>query len=132
MHPILKVKRESKALAKTNGISHKQALYQIAFQNGFSSWTEYRSYIDTYWYPKMSSFLNIWFSNYSEAKNYLLENGGYLLTYKGKYFIANSDYIEYIGFNPNDPVWKQVNFDLSSNNALEKFFKYYKNNKNAD
>tara|TARA_B100001971_G_scaffold215185_1_gene259342 strand:- start:13136 stop:13555 length:420 start_codon:yes stop_codon:yes gene_type:complete len=124
-HPILMAKQEAKKLAKTSGIQLKQALKQIAFQNGFDDWSSYKKHIDTYWSPKGSPFLNQWFANLDQAKSYHMQNGGFLLTFKGQYFVTNAEYIEYIGFDPRDQVWQTVQYDLSSSESLKTFFKYY-------
>lgn len=125
MNPILWAKREAKKLAKFNGIQLKEAQKQLAYQNGFSDWISYKKHIDVFWYQKMSPFLNQWFAHYDEAKLYQNRNGGYLLTFRGQYFVAEREYIHHIGFDPDDSVWRLIDHDVSQNINLEKFFKYY-------
>ncbi|MFG1492694.1 hypothetical protein [Halobacteriovorax sp. ZH4_bin.1] len=124
MNPVLTAKREAKKFAKLNGIPLKQAQKQLAYQNGYSDWKSYKNRIDTFWYQKSSPFLTHWFAKYSEAKNYQKENGGYLLTFRGQFFVAQKEYILHMGLDPDDSVWELIDFDVSSNNSLEKFFKY--------
>lgn len=129
MHPILQAKREAKRIAQLNGIKLKQAQKQLAYQNGFSNWESYKKHIDIFWYQKSSPFLTHWFATFDEAKCYQQQNHGYLLTYRGQYLVVDKDYIQYIGFDPDDPVWVIIDFDVSSNNSLEKFFKYHQKRK---
>lgn len=125
MNPILKAKRLAKQIAKQQDMPLKSALVQLAQQEGFATWPEYKKNIDDFWYKKSSPFLNSWFASYTEAKAFQVEEGGYLLTYKGQFFVAQADYIEFIGLNPEDPIWPILKYDLTSTNALEKFFKRY-------
>lgn len=125
MNPILKAKYQAKTLAKLNGIQLKQAQKQLAYQNGYPNWESYKKRIDTFWYQKHTPFLTEWFTNYRAAKDFRKQIQGYLLTYRGQFFVVDKEYISFIGFDPDDSIWKLINFDVSSNNALEKFHKYY-------
>lgn len=125
MNSILKAKKQAKVLSKEKKLKLKDALSLIAKQNDYPDWKSYKDSLDTYWYQKGSPFLNHWFVLYSEAQDFKKENGGYLLTYKGQYFIASAEYIEYIGIDPLDSVWVAINFDVASSQALEKFNNYY-------
>ena len=112
-------------------IKLKEALELIGKENGFSNWKNYKDSLDTFWYSKSSPFLNQWFSNHKEAKHFQSESGGFLLTYKGQYFVALNDYIEYLGIDPHAEIWKIINYDVSSSNALEKFYDFYISTKGA-
>lgn len=125
MNPVLKAKRDAKKFAKLNGIQLKQAQKQLAFQNGYDDWESYKKRIDTFWYRKSSPFLTEWFTSHDEAKSFQSKNSGYLLTYRGQFFVVEREYISHIGYDPDDPVWEVIDFDVSSNNAIEKFFKYH-------
>lgn len=127
MSSILDAKEQAKKISKTKKMKLKDALALVAKENNFSDWKSYKNSLDTFWYQKHSPFLTHWFVKYIEAKTFQNDNDGYLLTYKGQYFVASKDYIEYIGIDPNDTVWEAIDYDVSTSNALEKFHNYYKN-----
>ena len=126
MNPILKAKQEAKKISKAEGMKLKDALLALAKEHQFPDWKSYKNSLDTFWYQKSSPFLTQWFIQHSEAHEFRKKNGGFLLTYKGQYFVASSDYIEFLGLDPKDPVWEAIGHDVSSSNALEKFHNYYK------
>lgn len=125
MNPIIKAKKYAREISKTQKIQMKEALKVVAKENGFSDWKSYKNSIDTFWYSKFSPFLNHWFVSYSKALTFRKKQGGYLLTYKGQFFVASKNYIEHLGLDPDDNVWKLISYDVSSSNSLEKFFKYF-------
>ncbi len=124
MKSIIEIKKQARALSKEKGIQLKQALELLAKENGFSTWKDYKNSLDTFWYSKSSSFLNHWFTLHREALDYQKEHGGYLLTYKGQYFIASAEYIEHLGIDSKAEVWQRINFDVSNSNALEKIYEF--------
>jgi hypothetical protein len=125
MNKILKAKEEARKISKKSKLKLKDALVLIAKENQFSDWKSYKDSIDTYWYQSSSPFLNHWFVKHSEAFEFKAKSGGYLLTYKGQYFIASKEYIEFLGLDPDDSVWEAINYDVSSSAALQKFNDYY-------
>lgn len=125
MNPILRLREQARRLSKQQNLRLKDALNAVAQEQGHPDWKTCKDALDTFWYPKMSAFLNHWFANYKEAQQHQKQFGGYLLTYKGQYFVASEDYVQGLGFDPKDPVWLAVNYDLSSSNSLEKFHRYY-------
>lgn len=126
MNDVLKAKELARKISKEKKIKLKDALAMIAKENKFDSWKSYKNFLDTFWYQKSSPFLNHWFSTHAEAQAFRQANGGYLLTYKGQYFVASEDYIEFLGLDSHDPIWEAIGFDVSSSNALEKFQNYYR------
>jgi hypothetical protein len=88
-------------------IKRKHALLLIAVENGFHSWLDLKMQVNFI----VGGYLNSWFSNYPEAKSYLLSTGGFLLPYKNQFFICNKHYIKQIGFEPDDPDWKLIGYD---------------------
>jgi len=122
MKSIIEAKKRARLLGKSKNIKLKEALELVAVENDFTSWKDYKNSLDTFWYEKSSSFLNHWFSTHSEASEYRKEYGGYLLTYKGQYFVASAQYIEHLGLDAKDDVWEAINFDVSTSNALEKVY----------
>jgi len=125
MKSIIEAKKQAKILSKKTGIQLKDALEQIAQQNKFKTWKDYKNSLDTFWYEKASPFLNHWFTIYEDAKNFQKTHSGFLLTYKGQYFVASSDYIQHLGIDPSADIWKRIDYDVSSASSLEKFFEYY-------
>jgi hypothetical protein len=129
MKSIIEAKKLAQILSKEKGIKLKQALELLAKENNFSTWKDYKNSLDTFWYEKSSSFLNHWFTQHQEALDYQKQYGGYLLTYKGQYFVASADYIEHLGIDSKHEIWKRIDFDVSSSNALEKVYEYLISNK---
>lgn len=125
MNPIIRLRAKARWLSKQQDIKLKDALQQIAIEEGYSDWKLCKNALDTFWYQKPSAYLNHWFAKHAEAEQHKDIYGGYLLTYKGQYFVASKDYIEHIGFSASDPIWGVINYDVSTSNALEKFHAYY-------
>lgn len=125
MKSILEAKKLAKKLSKKENIQMKEALQRVAQDNGFQLWKDYKDSLDVFWYPKGSAFLNHWFVKYADAKEYQVSNGGYLLTYKGQYFVASKDYVSSLGIDPEDEVWEDLERDVSHSNALKKLRKFF-------
>ena len=85
-------------------IKRKHALAVIAIENGFNSWTDLKMQIHFI----VGGYLNLWFTNYAEAKSHLESAGGFLLPYKHQFFICNANYIRQIGFGSDDSDWKLI------------------------
>jgi hypothetical protein len=60
---------------------------------------------------QMDAVLNRWFTSYEEARLSLESEGGYLLPYKGQYFVTMSEGIRELGLDPNDPDWDLIGRD---------------------
>jgi len=125
MKSIIEAKKHAHFLSKKKGIKLKEALEHIAQENNFSTWKDYKNSLDTFWYKKSSPFLNHWFSLHEEAKEFQKNNSGFLLTYKGQYFVVSDDYIRHFGIDPDAEIWKVIDYDVSPANSFEKFFQYY-------
>lgn len=124
MKSIIESKKQARILAKQQGIKLKQALEILAHQHQFPDWKSYKNSLDTFWYSQSSAYLNHWFASHKDALMYLEQHQGYLLTYKGDYFVATAEYIEHLGIDPNAEVWKVINYDVSHSNAIEKMYQY--------
>lgn len=61
--------------------------------------------------PRMDAVLNRWFTSYEEARASLESEGGYLLPYKGQFFITEGEGIQELGLDPNDPDWALIGWD---------------------
>ncbi|MEC9283269.1 MAG: hypothetical protein VX642_11180 [Bdellovibrionota bacterium] len=129
MKSIIEAKKQAKNLAKLKKLKLKEALEMVAKENDHASWKEFKNSIDTYWYDKASPFLTQWFTNHREAKSFQVDIDGFLLTYKGQYFVVDSNYIEFLGLDPENEVWRKINRDVSSAEALDKVFDYLKKSK---
>lgn len=128
MKSIAELKKQTRKLSKESNIKLKDALELISQNQNSSSWREFRSKGDTFWYKKSSPFLNLWFSVYEEANKYQEKSGGYLLTYRGQYFIATESYVDFLGIDSRAEVWKKISFDVSPSNSFDKMYDYLKNN----
>ncbi|MFA6456814.1 MAG: hypothetical protein WCW40_08335 [Bacteroidota bacterium] len=102
----------------------KHALTVLAEENGYHSWTELKSAIDDaaetsplaeiteQFYPKgFTTYWNIWFAKYSQAKKVLLEGKGYLLPFKNQCFIVEEHFVDSIGLPHTLPEWKEIGND---------------------
>jgi hypothetical protein len=61
--------------------------------------------------PRMDAVLNRWFTNYEEARASLDSEGGYLLPYKGHFFVTQSEGIRELGLDPEDSDWELIGWD---------------------
>ncbi len=102
----------------------KTALHVIAAENSYASWNELKAALDTaaerspfaepsdHFYPKgFTTYWNIWFAKYSQAKKVLTDGGGYLLPYKNQYFIVEEHFIDSIGLHHTLPEWRSIGND---------------------
>lgn len=103
-------------------IKRKQALAVIAIEKGFKSWSELKCQLPFI----RGGFLNQWFKNYGDAKNYLQSNGGFLLPFQNQYFVCDNDYINNLGFNSEDKDWQLINFDWVQPKNKEAWQRLYK------
>jgi hypothetical protein len=124
MNSIIEIKKKAKILSKKQNIKIKEALEHISIENGFTQWKDYRNSLDTFWYKKFTPFLTEWFTTHSDAKKYQSIKGGFLLTYKGQYFVVDENYIEFLGINPKADIWKVINYDVSTSNSYDKIYEY--------
>lgn len=102
----------------------KHAFSVIAEENGYASWTELKFALDQaaetsplaeikeQFYPKgFTTYWNIWFAKYSQAKKVLSEGKGFLLPYKNQYFIVEEHFVDSIGLPHTLPEWKSIGND---------------------
>lgn len=106
-----------------DAIQHKHALTVIAVENGYESWADLKqalevaassplAEIDEQFYPKsFTTYWNIWFAKYSQAKKVLDEGKGYLLPYKHQFFICEEHFVDSIGIPHTLPEWKLIGHD---------------------
>lgn len=117
-----KGKTQVEILKNIKIIRLKDALAVIAEEYGHRSWTllkkklEYREKKknpdNSFLYPpRCRGFFNNWYRNYSEAKSKLEEYGGFLLSYGEDFFIADKNYIEALGLDPNDSDWEKIGWN---------------------
>ena len=67
---------------------------------------------DSLWYqPDLDVFLNRWFASYTEARKSLENEGGFLLPYKGQFFVCEAGLIRALGLEPDDPDWERIGRD---------------------
>ena len=117
MNIVERTRKQAKRLSKQTGIRRKQALETLARDNGFVSWKAMKDYHDVRWYPCDSPFLNHWFSTWREAQTFHDKNGGYLLTYRGHYFVCQKEYIVHLGLDPLAPYWQKINYSVCHSRA---------------
>jgi hypothetical protein len=128
MKSIIEFKKQAKILSKKRNLKLKDALDIVSKENDHSDWKSFRNSLDTFWYKSSSPFLTEWFTTHIEATKHKTTNGGYLLTYKGQYFVVDSEYINFLGLDPDADIWRLINYDVSSSNAFDKFYEYMKKN----
>jgi len=59
----------------------------------------------------MDAVVNRWFTTYEAALSSLRHEGGYLLPYKGQFFVTLAEGIRELGLDPDDPDWEKVGWD---------------------
>jgi hypothetical protein len=59
----------------------------------------------------MDVFLNRWFTNYDASRAERDAAGGYLLPYRGHYFVADAAAVRELGLDPADPDWERIGWD---------------------
>lgn len=124
MDRLVKFKAAAKLHAKQNNIKIKDALEILAKEEGYSSWKKCKDEMDTLWYK--GAYLNHWFVRHEEAKEHQNSFGGYILPYKGQYFVVERDYIVNLGLDPDHKVWERVAYDATTSNATNKLAKVFK------
>lgn len=101
-------------------LTRGRCLRTIARELGFQGWAhltrvlrgESQEDFGTLLYPPgASAHWNIWSAHYREAARIRAEHGGYLLAYKRHFFIADGDYIETLGLDPNAAHWLAIGRD---------------------
>ncbi len=107
-----------------NDLQLKHALNVIAVENNYESWNELKSALDNaaetsplaeiieQFYPKgYTTYWNIWFAKYSQAKRVLTEGKGFLLPYKNQFFIVEEHFVDSIGLPHTLPEWNEIGND---------------------
>ena len=107
-----------------NDLQLKHSFNVIAVENGYASWAELKTALDhaaetsplaeikEQFYPKgFTTYWNIWFAKYSQAKKVLSEGKGFLLPYKNQYFIVEEHFVDSIGLPHTLPEWKEIGND---------------------
>lgn len=101
-------------LADVDFYQLKHAYWVLAVENNYETWQQYRDAIireECMYTGSAGAFLNVWFANYDEAKNYQLEKGGYLLPYRKDYFVCNEALIQELGLAEYKKEWEEINYD---------------------
>lgn len=107
---------DKEAMSIINQAKRKHALIIVAKLHGFSSWNQFKkmhegliseSFVDIY----QGGFLNNWFASYQEAKAHQNNFQGFLLPYKKQFFICDADFINFIGFDADNPDWSLIAYD---------------------
>ena len=91
----------------------KHAQWAVALEEGQRDWKTLKDAADFFWYPRHSAHLNAWYARYDDARACLDQNGGYLLTHHGKYFVCEAGYVRSLGLDPDDPRWTAVGYDVA-------------------
>ncbi len=60
---------------------------------------------------RMDAVLNRWYTTYEDARTSLQSEGGYLLPYRGQYFVTLREGIRELGLDPDDPDWSRIGWD---------------------
>ncbi len=59
----------------------------------------------------MDAIVNRWFTTYEAARASLETGGGYLLPYRGQYFVTEREGIRELGLDPDDTDWERIGRD---------------------
>jgi len=100
-------------LSEPERVKLKHAQWAVAIEEGHRDWKTLKDAADFFWYPRMSMHLNAWYARYDDARACLDQNGGYLLTHHGKYFVCEAGYVRSLGLDPDDLRWKAIGHDIA-------------------
>ncbi len=102
----------------------KHALSVIALENGYESWAELKSALETaadtsplaevkdQFYPAGSSrFWNNWFASYKKAKEVHAKSGGFMLPFRNQFFICEEGFVNALGLSSSSEEWQMIGFD---------------------
>lgn len=114
----------SRTDVRTDELQLKDSLAVVAAENGYATWTELKGALDRaaessplaeikdQFYPKgFTTYWNIWFAKYAQAKKVLQDGGGYLLPYRNQYFIVEEHFVDSIGIPHTLPEWETIGRD---------------------
>ncbi|HXS35697.1 MAG TPA: hypothetical protein VN721_03290 [Flavipsychrobacter sp.] len=132
--PFPKFSNADEVIENRSSIRLKHALTIIALENVYGNWELLKNKVimeDCLFHNAPSSFLNVWFNNYEDAKHYQKDNGGYLLQYRKDYVISQKEYIEAIDLGEMEEEWSAIGYDWAnpdSKTAWDKLFEKAKHN----
>lgn len=110
--------------SRPGALQLKDALAVVAAENGYGTWAELKGALDRaaetsplaeikdQFYPKgFTTYWNIWFAKYAQAKKVLQDGGGYLLPFRSQYFIVEEHFVDSIGIPHTLPEWEAIGRD---------------------
>ena len=59
----------------------------------------------------MDAVVNRWFTTYEKARASLDAEGGYLLPYRGQFFVTTQEGIRELRLDPDDADWARIGWD---------------------
>ncbi len=99
-------------------VKRRLCLNVIAMELGFRTWATLAHAMEgdegggdfgTILCPgRMIAHQNIWLADYKEAVEIHREHGGYLLGYRRQFFIADGDYLQDLGLDPERDEWERM------------------------
>ena len=99
-------------------VKRRLCLNVIAMELGFRTWAALAHVMEgdqvggdfgTILCPdRMIVHQNIWLADYQEAQQIHREHGGYLLGYRRQFFIADGDYLQDLGLDPEREEWDRM------------------------
>lgn len=117
----------TKSRIPLDGLQRKTCLNVIAKQQGFADWRHAKTVLGgeaspdqdqgSFWHDaNCTGFLNNWFAQYQEARDYLRQHPDmYLLPYKKQYMVVAENFIKAINLSDHcAPYWKAMGHDLVS------------------
>ncbi|MBW7887618.1 MAG: hypothetical protein H3C35_04535 [Bacteroidetes bacterium] len=125
--PFAGLSKENNNLLET--LQLKDAFSLLALESGYASWNELKSALDhaaetsslaeisDQFYPKgFTTYWNIWFAKYSQAKKVLVEalstkKKMFLLPFKNQFFLVEEHFVDSIGIPHTLPEWKTIGND---------------------
>ncbi len=99
-------------------VKRRLCLNVIAMELGFRTWAALAHVMEgdevggdfgTILCPqRMMAHQNIWLADYQEARAIHADHGGYLLGYRRQFFIADGDYLQDLGLDPEREEWARM------------------------
>jgi hypothetical protein len=122
---------KTRARLKLNAARHEQpelrlrdCLNQAARDVGFAHWDHGRRVLGgqavpgddmgSFWHaPRCNSLLNAWFAKHADARAVLAaDDGAVLLPYRRQFMVVNEAFIQELGLDPREAVWRDAQRDL--------------------
>ena len=127
-HPFFHNISSSEIEEKRRNIRLKDVYHIIALEYGYSRWEDLKRQVvknDMLFRSNGIGLIYKWFKNYTEASNYQIKHGGYLLKFWADYIICGIEYIQLLGLHHYAEEWECIGYDWIEPTDKQAFQKLY-------